>query len=188
MVRQHPVTKRSRRGSPLGGILLLACSCLLLATGASLRSEKLKAAYVFNFLKFTHWPATPRTKPVLTLCLANADSALEEAFSTLDGRQINEQRISVQRLSSLEETAGCQVLYLQQGGAPISLRQLSRRNPGLLTIGDDENFLQQGGIIQLVEEQNRLQFDINLTQLQQADFNISAQMLKLARNARNNAQ
>ena len=25
MVRQHPVTKRSRRGSPLGGILLLAC-------------------------------------------------------------------------------------------------------------------------------------------------------------------
>ena len=122
------------------------------------------------------------------ICLANADSALEEAFSTLDGRQVNDQRISVYRLASLKEAAGCQVFYLQQGGAPISLHQLSRRNPGLLTIGDDENFLQQGGIIQLVEEQNRLQFDINLTQLQQADFNISAQLLKLARNARSSAQ
>lgn len=188
MTRQCPGRKRGIRGTPLGGALLLAFSCLLLATGAGFRSEKLKAAYVFNFLKFTQWPESLRPKPKLTLCLANATPELERAFATLEGRQINSQQLVVRNLGNHYESAGCQVLFLHQGGAPLSLHQLSRRNPELLTIGDDENFIQQGGLIALIEDQGHLQFDINLAQLRHAHFRISAQLLKLARNTRSQGQ
>ena len=66
----------------------------------------------------------------------------------------------------------------------MALKNLIEANPGLLTIGDARNFVSDGGMIGLIEEGGRMQFDINLTLLKQVEYRISAQLLKLARNTR----
>ena len=75
-------------------------------------------------------------------------------------------------------------LLFKAGGAPVALKNLIEANPGLLTIGDARNFVSSGGMIGLIEEGGRMQFDINLTLLKQVEYRISAQLLKLARNTR----
>ncbi len=146
--------------------------------------DKLKAAYVFNFLKFTTWPTTSHPPGQLQLCLVNANEALRSAFDALNGQEVNGRAILVKSLGKTTEVDECHVYYLRQGGAPVALKNLIEANPGLLTIGDARNFVSSGGMIGLIEEGGRMQFDINLTLLKQVEYRISAQLLKLARNTR----
>ena len=99
---------------------------------------------------------------------------------------MNGRAIRIKSLSKTTEVSECHVYYLRQGGAPVALKNLVETNPKLLTIGDAENFVSSGGMIGLIEEGNRMQFDINLTLLEQVEFRLSAQLLKLARNTRTN--
>jgi len=52
----------------------------------------------------------------------------------------------------------------------------------VLTVGDGEGFIDEGGMIGLVRSGDRLQFDINQPALQRAGLRASSQLLKLARN------
>lgn len=170
----------SRRLGASGVLLLVCCLCRCWAVALS-SEEKLKAAYVFNFLKFTSWPALSADSPI-ELCLANASEEVKSAFALIDGQKANGRIVHVRQLPVRGGTEGCQVYYLKEGGIPVALRQLVEQNPALLTIGDDPEFIDNGGIIGFVYQGGRLQFDINLQQLKSAEFRISAQLLKLARN------
>lgn len=175
---------RPRRSSALRwlGVLLLFC-CLQGNADNALRLEKLKAAYVFNFLKFTIWPLEGSRDMPLFVCLGNSDAPLQQAFQALQGQEVNGRKVYIRSLSAKADVAGCHVYYLRQGGAPVPLRALTKRYRGLLTIGDDENFIADGGIIGLQEAEGRLQFAINLDLIRQGRYTISSQLLKLARNS-----
>lgn len=163
------------------GLLLLSL-CAPQPLCATRSPDKLKVAYVFNFLKFTSWPTDAKTEATLQICLVNTNDSLLQAFAVLDGLQVNGRAIRIKSLSKTTEVSGCHVYYLRQGGAPVALKNLVETNPNLLTIGDAENFVSSGGMIGLIEEGDRMQFDINLTLLKQVNFTLSAQLLKLARN------
>ena len=177
---QAPAKQRVRYWFSVG----LLCVCLPGLAGEEISLEKLKAAYVFNFLKFTVWPAEGSPNVPLQLCLGNADEALHQAFATLDGQSVNGRKILVRDSPIKAEAIGCHVYYLRQGGAPVALRSLAAHHPELLTIGDDAEFIAQGGIIGLREVDGRLQFDINLAMIKQGRYQISSQLLQLARNSR----
>ena len=158
--------------------------CLYGVADGDISLEKLKAAYVYNFLKFTVWPAESSPNMPLQLCLGNADETLRRAFATLNGQSVNGRKILVRDSPIKAEAVGCHVYYLRQGGAPVALRSLAAHHPELLTIGDDAEFIAQGGIIGLREVDGRLQFDINLAMIKQGRYQISSQLLQLARNSR----
>ena len=50
----------------------------------------------------------------------------------------------------------------------------------ILTIGDLPDYAQNGGMIALRAEGNRLRFDVNLAAVQRAGLVLSGQMVKLA--------
>ena len=75
----------------------------------------------------------------------------------------------------------CQVLYLADSDASrteSSLRTLGQAP--VLTIGDQRDFVQAGGMIGLRVEDNRVRFDVNLGAAQRAGLTLNGQMLKLA--------
>ena len=177
---QAPAKQRVRYWFSVG----LLCVCLPGLAGEEISLEKLKAAYVYNFLKFTTWPEVNGRETPLQLCLGNADASLQHAFASLQGQQVNGRTIVVRDSPIKDDAKGCHVYYLRQGGAPVALRPLVALHPELLTIGDDEAFVEQGGIIGLREVDGRQQFDINLALIQRGRYQISAQLLQLARNSR----
>lgn len=165
-------------------LLAIALSLHLMAVENRLSPERLKAAYVYNFLKFTEWPAENGTQRSLVVCLVNANQTLLDAFESLNQQKANGRVIFVKQLSSTTDVDGCHVYYLREGGAPVALRNLAKHHPHLLTVGDAANFVAMGGIIGLIEKQGHLQFEINLELIQVAKYKISSQLLKLARNTR----
>ena len=157
---------------------------LLFAVGrshaaAEMSDAQLKAAFVFNFLKFTQWPPA-LDNSVLQLCVSNADRALEAAFGGIAGRAANGRSIRVAMLKPLDATVACNVLYVRQGGRPLDLKLLNSSQPDLLTISDAEGFINDGGVIGLIEREGQLRFAINLDVARRSRYVFSSNLLKLA--------
>ena len=83
---------------------------------------------------------------------------------------------------------GCQLLYIPEDEKPIRLREwlkIMDKKP-LLSVSSTPGFLDQGGMIELVNEGNHLHFDVNLTPVEQAGIKISSKMLQIAHEVQGN--
>lgn len=179
-------------GKPVGAKLaqalflwFFAFEMIAFAAGTALTDAELKAAFVYNFFKYTEWP--PETGgSSLVLCLHNITPAQEQAFAPINGRQANSKAVQLRLIDATGDTGGCHVLFLGKGTPRIMVEKLLARPATLLSVGDSEEFIEAGGIIALIERDNRLQFDINLAAARRANLKISAQILKLAHRVRDN--
>lgn len=179
------------RESPAGHWLALRTALLAAAwwpfAGAAqgaVPKEQIKAALVFNFLKFTEWPADAANaaNAPLTLCVAGPDRKTEAAFAQVQGRMIENRPIQVRTVRG-NDVSACHLLYIHDNGRDL-LPQLAAGHPNLLTVGDQDDFTEAGGVIGLVEQQGRLQFKVNLEMLKRGNYKVSSQLLKLAVNMR----
>lgn len=145
----------------------------------SVPEEQLKAAFVFNFAKYVEWPAS--AGPLVACVLGGEGFAA--ALLQFEGRPVAGRSFQVQRHATPPEAAGCHLVVVTETGTrrmAALLRQLPAQ--GVLTVGDGEDFVDEGGMIGLVRSGDRLQFDINQPALQRAGLRASSQLLKLARN------
>jgi len=161
---------------------LLLAACWPPAVHAQASKEQIKAALVFNFMKFTEWPAEPASAP-LVLCLANADRRTEAAFGQVNGRTIESRAIQVRALPG-PDAGACHLVYIHDGSARDVLDRISSSNPKVMTVGDQDDFTEAGGAIGLVEQNGRVQFKVNMDMLRKGNYKVSSQLLKLAVNLR----
>jgi len=182
--------KRMGKGQPGKGAKLQASLMLLFALFPSIAvaqsieiDPRIKAAFVYNLLKFTDWSAQSGVNSI-TLCVSNSDSSLESAFSAINGRIANGRTVVMRFLSDTSQLSSCNAIYLHDGSAKKLLGQISATQKDLLTISDTKDFINAGGVVgMLVGDDGRLKFEINLEASRHANYQLSAQLLKLARNA-----
>lgn len=155
--------------------LLLSAS---LAHAQSATEQQLKVAYLVNFLKYVEWPE-PQGRP--TICLFGRDM-LAGALSAHEGRLIGGHELVVRRVSSPEQFADCRILFVPDVDEArfAAVLRWTEGQP-ILTVSDAEYFARQGGGIALVRDEARLQFDVNLDNLNRARLKAASQMLRLAR-------
>ena len=158
------------------GAWLLCCA----ASAADLSEYEVKAAFIYNFAKFTEWPSAPADRP-LKFCVLGSDP-FGAALDPLSGRTAQGRPISVERGIDLAEADACALLFVHDG-APKARDSALGKLAGLqvLTVGDQPGFALAGGMIELLMVDNRVQFEVNLTAVKSAKLKISAQLLKLAR-------
>jgi hypothetical protein len=145
-----------------------------------------KAGFVYNFAKFTEWPAGTWAagSGTVQLCLTGADpqGAVSAAF---DNKPLQGRNLSVRRNVRLDELRGCHILYVND---PDERRQAEAlrtvRGLPVLTIGDNDGFSELGGMIGLVSVGDRIQFEVNTDVAHAAGLKISSQLLRLARTVR----
>ncbi len=146
----------------------------------------LKAKLTYNLARFAQWPASSFASPTdpLVICVAHASDAVAAAFSALEGQLVAGRPVNVVLLPD-GAIRRCQVLFVQDQGA--------RGGPSwpafaagatALTIGDSEGFASRGGMVELVNVNDTLRFDVNLRTLRNAQIGLSSQVLKLARQVR----
>jgi hypothetical protein len=149
-----------------------------LAAGAP--EYAVKAAYLYNFAKFTEWPKSEGGSS-LTMCIYGKDpfgGFLDEAVR---GRQAHGLPVLIRRLSGTDENLeGCRVLFFSRS-APIesALRLLNGRT--ILTVGDSDRFSERGGMIGLVMDHGSIRFDINLAAIAAARLQVSSKLIEIGR-------
>jgi YfiR/HmsC-like len=156
-------------------------------SSAPVTSEQaLTVAFLYNFLKFTAWPENSVARE-LTLCVTdNAPFGAE--LDAISGRSAQNKTVRIKRIELGESAKDCQLLFLPQEEKPVRIREWLKNtaNTPTLMVSNIGEFLNMGGMIVLIDEGNRLQFEINLESVKSANLKLSAQLLKLARDVRGN--
>lgn len=146
---------------------------------AQSRDERaVRAAYVYNLLKYVDWPAN-RTELVIAF---EGDPATGEILGNLlNGRLSETRRVRVVQFPSAEELEQSSVLYLTDGSGRDLRPSLDRvKGRNVLTVGESEAFALAGGMVALVNDGEHIRIEVNLNATQQAGIRISSRVLSLA--------
>lgn len=163
------------------GVCGLASSAIAADDDASVRADQMKAAYVFNFVKFVEWPADA-LGDAIRICFVGAPSVADSLRSATANKQVGARRIVSRTLARGEAPAGCAVVYFDAQVIGEEVATLHSARTAALTISDAQSFTRSGGAIQLFTEENRLRFVINVGNARRAGVRISSNLLKLASN------
>jgi hypothetical protein len=142
---------------------------------------RVKAAFIYNFIKFVEWPANgSANRDEIRLCTLGAYPDAE-AFEDLSGEEVRGKRLTVQSLQDEREARSCDVVFLpstQSRNLPHVMSALA--GIPILTIGDTEGYARQGVMINMFLENKRVRFEINQASAETAGLRISSKLLKLA--------
>jgi hypothetical protein len=178
----EPATPRPRIALPARLRLLAAAGLALLVPQATLAQQayEVKGAFLFKFLSYVEWPddalAGPHT-PLVIGVLGDEDvrGALQDI---VQGRQAQGRSVEVRRVKAGDAPEGLHMLFAGRDSVPELARYAGRR--GLLLVGDSDDGLARGAMINLVLAENRVRFEIAPEAAERAGLRISSRMLALA--------
>ena len=161
---------------------------LLVALGAPCRADEppleyqVRAAFLLNFTKFVQWPASAFTDEhsPLAICILGEDPFGTTLNEMVKGEGVNGHELVIERIGRAPAPKSCQVLYIARlEKEPREI--LAALGPGVLTVGEGEKFLQDGGIIAFVIQDRRVRFDIGERAAGRAMLTLSSRLMNVAR-------
>jgi len=177
-----------RHGGAAALALLLAVCCAVgsLALRSAWAGElevKVKAAYIYNFIKFVDWPGDNRAaeREPIRICIVGSDP-IRTTLGELSTREVKGRPLRIQRVRELSGIATCDLLFIsrsEEQQLPVILQRLQEGR--VLTVSDIPQFSQRGGMIGFVTERDRVKIEINQRAIRQSGLKVSAKLLEIAR-------
>jgi hypothetical protein len=144
------------------------------------REYNIKAAFVYNFLKYIDFPPGAIAGSTITIGIEGADPS-GGAFDLLNGKVVQGKTLSVRHLGDRTDLSGINVVFVPSAERARARTILDNAgHGGILTIGESVGFAQSGGMIGFVNDLNRVRFEINQAVAARAGLKISSQLLRLA--------
>lgn len=144
---------------------------------------QVKAAFIYNFAKFVEWPPSSfgSTTDPLRICVLGNNSLHADLQNIIAAKSIGSRPLQVRRVEMFE-IKGCHVLFVGLSESDRAQRALqAAQGASILTVGDMGGFLDLGGMINFIFDQNRIRFEVNLKAAQGARLQLSSKLLSLAR-------
>ena len=194
IVRGANISRRIRVRRPVAFPSLLVWLILSgLALGAAAgraqaQSEvdeyRVKAGFLYHFAQLVDWPAGPMTdaSQPLVLCTIGDDPFDGELDRSLGGRSAGIHTIRVRHLRDVKSLRFCQLLFISKSedkSIPAIIAELG--TAPVLTVGESDDFAQQGGMIRFSIEDSKVRFSINLEFAERAGLKISSKLLLVAK-------
>lgn len=159
--------------------------------GQSLTEYQIKAAYLFNFLKFVEWPDDPGADPHAKWVIGVVgDSPVGQELSRLvEGKNVLGRDLEIKKLLATDNLRGCNILFISESERkhlPSILASL--RGSSVMTVADMGKFIDSGGMVQLEVEDARVRVSIDVGATDRAHLKVSSKLLALARAVTANAK
>jgi len=141
----------------------------------------IKAAYVYNTIRFVDWPAMHfETEESVNLCIYGK-GPISSALVPIKSGSAKNKTISIQTYSIGSSHNSCDVIYYS--GLEITTikddLKIAQQNHAL-TISDIPGFARSGGMIELKLHSNRVRLVVNLAATSKAGLAISSKLLEIA--------
>jgi hypothetical protein len=165
-------------------LLIFLFFCAPVLAQEPLPEYQVKAAYLFNFLKFVEWPEDKFPDPLAPSVIGiSGDDPFGNALrQIIIGKTAQGRDIVIHKYHSGEEIRRAHILFIspsEKKGLPQILSSL--RGSSALTVADTHGFIEAGGMIQFQSENDRIRFAINVDATSRAKLKISFKLLSLAK-------
>lgn len=168
---------------------------------AQSREYKIKAAFLYNFLKFVDWPEdkeNDNNNPILIGIIGK--DIIADAFEPVKDKKVKNKNTVIKTFKSFEELKKikdekspefqdtvdalrkCHLLFIcsSEKNNLVEIIDLVKNN-SVLTVGETSGMLKTGGIINFLLEENKVRFEVNLVAAKQSKLTIRSQLLRLAK-------
>lgn len=165
------------------GAIFCALALLAPAEPAS-REYQIKAAFLFNFVRFVQWPekAFARADAPLVIGVLGDDpfdGALEDV---IHGERIERHQLILRRAKKIGDLKGCQLIFVSKSESTRLPQIMTELNDDpTVTVSEVADFAKQGGTINFYRDENKVRFEINPAAARQRGLKISSQLLALGR-------
>jgi hypothetical protein len=163
-------------------LLFLVATLSVCAQNAPSEFE-VKAAFLLNFTRFLEWSESdlPANAP-LNICIVGDDPFGRTLDQLVEGEAVQSHPIEVVRLKSPGDGT-CHVMYFSRP-TKDAVKVLPSVRPGILTVGEDSEFLRGGGMVAFVIENRRVRFDVNIAVMRKGGVRASSRLLSVARSVK----
>jgi hypothetical protein len=162
---------------------------------------QVKAAFLYNFIKFVDWPEeklADSNEPIVIGIIGK--NPFGDAFEAIKDKSVKDRKVVITYLKGLDELKKsgqtddaklhpqieairkCHLLFICQSEKE-NLKETMNLVKGysILTVGDTQGFLESGGIVNFVVEANKVRFEIGISAAKRAKLQIRSQLLRLAK-------
>jgi hypothetical protein len=142
----------------------------------------LKAAFVYNFAKFTEWPPEALPPAARFMACVLGDGPFGAALTrTVEGRLLSGRTIDVSHAKIDGPLRTCHLLYVSNmTSAQLTAILTTVRGAPVLTISDADQFARLGGIAHIFVENGKMRFELNLDLARRSRLLLSSRLLALA--------
>ena len=171
------------------------------------KEYRIKAAFIYNFIKFVKWPEeanegsekTSKDDDTITIGIIGKDP-FGDAFEPVKGNPVRGRKIVVKQFgefrrlvndksndkakseANIEALRQCQLLFTCSSEKKDTDRIIEIvRGHNVLTIGETDGFVEAGGIVNFILEEKKLIFEVNLVASKRAHLEISSKLLRVAK-------
>jgi hypothetical protein len=182
------VTRARQRASAFATRFIAAALCTLLGAAPLLpdqsASERLeysvKAAFLLNFTKFVDWPQTAFVdgEAPFHICIYGPDPFGRVLHDVVRGETAMGRRLVIRHISQPASPRTCQIVFIA-GASRERIAEVA--GPGVLTVGEGDRFVRDGGAIAFIVDKHRVRFDISQSAAETAGLKLSSKLLSVAR-------
>ena len=156
-----------------------------LAGGAEPVAEEyqVKGAFLLNFTKFVEWPPQVFKGPgdPIAICVLGRTPFGPELNRAARETVVAKRSVSVRQVSDGQQASQCQIVFVGASERKRSRAWLEAlRGKSVLTVGEFEGFLANGGVVNFKLEGERVRIEISTAAADRAGLHISAKLLSLA--------
>jgi hypothetical protein len=166
-------------------LLPIAALAMLFAAAPAMAQpteQAVKAAFLPKFARYVSWP--PASRPAagspIQLCIIGTDSFGRLVDQAAVGQSVEQHPITIRRIASPEQAAGCHVAFVNGGNDKSTAAMLAAlQTRPVLTVTDGETRVARG-MIHFTLHQGRVRFYVNAAAAAQAKLTIDARLLGIA--------
>lgn len=149
-------------------------------------ANAVKAAFLSRFAGYIAWPPGTDTTRQFVIAVWGADDVARELERIASQVTPGNRPFEVRRVHSPRELGEAQLVYCGPGHRP-ELRRVSTTTVGkpVLVVSDDEEGLEDGSAINLVQIDRRIRFEVSISALQRNGLKASSELLALAARVQN---
>ena len=147
---------------------------------APLEAE-IKAAFVLNFARFAEFSLLPAEQKNIHICLSSSDEVFKH-FSIIRDKEVRGRKVILRHLAPNETTFDqCQIVYFATVQKRSHEMTSNLIDSHVLTIGDQDDFIDQGGMIRFYLEEGKIRFEISPQNVANSQIQLSSKLLSIAK-------
>lgn len=149
----------------------------------SLTEYQVKALCLLNFAKYVDWPTESfaQSNSPIVVGILGENKFGDDLKVAMQGKCIGERPVEIRPVSSEQDWRNCQVLFISESEKKREAGILNRvKSLPVLTVGESDEFLAEGGVVRFLLKDGKVRFEINLNAARTARLGISSKMLSLA--------
>jgi hypothetical protein len=146
--------------------------------------QRVKAAFLYKFASYVEWPSQMFKAPdsPIVIGVSGAEGVAAELEKAVAGRRVGDRPIAVQRLVPGAAPDGCCHILFVGSGTQQSGELLARaRGQAVLTVTEAKGAPPKGSVINFLEADDRIRFDISREAAERNGLQLRSQLLAVAR-------